>query len=36
MLPKPGVDYQDQYAEDYYLGERTQLANAIRKALGGH
>jgi len=36
MLPKPGVDYQDQYAEDYYLGERTQLAAAIRKALGGH
>ena len=36
ILPKPGVDYQDQYAEDYYLGQRTQLANTIRKALGGH
>jgi len=35
IIPKHGVDYLDQYAEDFYMGERTRLQKAIAEALGG-
>lgn len=35
VKPKPGTKYLDQYAEDWYRTARTQVSEAIVKALGG-
>jgi ABC-type Fe3+ transport system substrate-binding protein len=34
VVPKPGVQYLDQYAEDWYMNTRPKLQHAIVQALG--
>ncbi len=35
LLPKPGVNYLDQYAEVWYSETRPRIAGQIIEALGG-
>jgi ABC-type Fe3+ transport system substrate-binding protein len=34
IRPKPGVKYNDQYAEDFVVNRRDQLIDAVRKIVG--
>jgi ABC-type Fe3+ transport system substrate-binding protein len=35
VKPKPGIDYLDSYAEDWYKNVRPKIATALVEALGG-
>jgi ABC-type Fe3+ transport system substrate-binding protein len=35
VVPRPGVNYPDQYAEDWYAVQRPKVAKAVIEALGG-
>jgi hypothetical protein len=34
-VPKPGVEYLDQYTEDWALNHRKQIIDEVLDALGG-
>jgi iron(III) transport system substrate-binding protein len=34
-IPKPGLNYLDQYTEDWALNQRTKIIEAVLEALGG-
>ena len=35
VIPKPGVKYQDQYNEDWFMNKRQAVTKAVIAALGG-
>jgi ABC-type Fe3+ transport system substrate-binding protein len=35
IIPKPGVKYQDQYNEDWFMTQRVKISKEVTEALGG-